>query len=189
MKGVTPFEAWSGWKPSFFGSPTWAHIPPEKCKALDRQSTPCIFVGYLDGVKGYRLLHPTTHELFIERSVQFEEGSSSSLSITSPTPSALTLESLGMHDRSFDVSDSPEQSSTSTSHSKSDLENSPPPSPSHHLEVNDSPLDSPSSGPLWARQILQSASDWVGDPSDNRPTRSQFQDTPHVYCLRFIVLS
>ena len=48
-----------------------------------------------------------THELFIERSVQFEEGPSSSLSITSPTPSTLTLESLGIHDRSSDESDSP----------------------------------------------------------------------------------
>lgn len=40
LKGVTPFEAWSGRKPlvkhfQVFGSPTWAHIPVEKPKALD----------------------------------------------------------------------------------------------------------------------------------------------------------
>ena len=50
-----------------------AHIPKEQCKAMDPQSQPCIFVGYPDGVKGYCLLHPTTHELFIERSVNFQE--------------------------------------------------------------------------------------------------------------------
>jgi len=149
LKGVTPFEAWNSQKPSVkhfqvFGSPTWAHIPTEKCKALDPQSRPCIFVGYPDGVKGYRLLHPTTHRLFIERSVQFEEGSSSSHSITSPTPSTLTLDSLGIHDRSSEESDSPKQSSTSTSDVETDLEDSPPSSPSHHLEVDNSPLDSPS---------------------------------------------
>ena len=85
--------------------------------------------------------------LFIERSVQFEEGSSSSLSITSPTPT-LTLESLGIHDRSFDELDSPNQSSTSTSDAESDSEDSSPSSPSHHSKVDDSPLDSPSFGPL-----------------------------------------
>jgi hypothetical protein len=30
-------------------------------------------VGYLDGVKGYRLLDPSTERLIIGRSVQFEE--------------------------------------------------------------------------------------------------------------------
>ncbi|XP_059067589.1 suppressor protein SRP40-like [Cryptomeria japonica] len=120
--------------------------------------------GYPDGVKGYRLLHPTTHELLIERSVQFEEGSSSSLSTTSPTPSTLALESLGIHDSSSDESNSPEQSSTSTSDAESDSKDSPPSSPSHHSEVD----DSPSFSPLWARQTLQSVGDWVGDPSDTR---------------------
>ena len=183
LKGITPFEAWSGRKPSVkhfrvFGSPAWAHIPAEKRKALDPQSRPCIFVGYPDGVKGYRLLHPTTHELFIERSVQFEEGSLSSLSITSPPPSTLTLESLGVHDISSDELDSPEKSS---SNDESDSEDSPPSSLSHHSEANDSPPHSPSSSPLWARQTLQSAGDWVGDPLDTRRTRSQFQDAPHVF--------
>ncbi|XP_059064764.1 uncharacterized protein LOC131856842 [Cryptomeria japonica] len=106
---------------------------------------------YLDGVKGYRFLHPTTHELFIERSVQFEEGSLSSLSTTSPTPSTLTLESLGIHDSSSDESDSPKQSSTSTSDAENNSKDSPPSSPSHHSEVDDSPPDSPSFSPLWAR--------------------------------------
>lgn len=57
-------------------------------------------------MKGYWLLHPPTHEFFIERSFKFEEGSSSLLSITSQTPSTLTLELLGIHVRFFDELDS-----------------------------------------------------------------------------------
>ena len=34
--------------------------------------------------------------------------------------------------------------------------------------VDDSPPDSPYSGPLWAKQTLQSIGDWVEDPSDTR---------------------
>ncbi|MGV7591879.1 hypothetical protein PJI74_30320, partial [Mycobacterium kansasii] len=60
----------------------------------------------------------------------------SSLSITSPSPSTLTLESLGVHDISSDELDSPEKSS---SNDESDSEDSPPSSLSHHSEANDSP--------------------------------------------------
>ena len=84
-------------------------------------------------------------------------------------------------DRSSNGSDSLEQSSTFTSDVESDSEESPPSSPSHHLQVDDSPLDSPSSGPLWARQTLQFAGDWVGDLSDTKQTRSQFKDALHIF--------
>jgi hypothetical protein len=78
VEEMTPFEAWTCDKPDvthfhIFGSLTWAHIPSEKRKTLDPQSTPCIFVGYPDDVKGYRLTDPSTDRLIIERNVQFEE--------------------------------------------------------------------------------------------------------------------
>jgi hypothetical protein len=57
-----------------FGSHAWAHIPSEKRKDLEPKIQECIFVGYPDGVKGYRLLNPFTKNIFIERSVKFEEG-------------------------------------------------------------------------------------------------------------------
>jgi hypothetical protein len=56
-----------------FGSRAWAKIPSEKRKALDPQSTECIFVGYPDGVKGYRLIDLSLDQLIIEHSVQLEE--------------------------------------------------------------------------------------------------------------------
>ena len=159
MKGETPFQAWTGRKPTVkhfrvFGSPAWAHIPAEKRKAMDPQSKPCIFVGYPDGVKGYRLLHPTTHELFIERSVRFEEESSSSSPITSP--STITLETLQHDDSSsenLNLPDLHEESSSSTSNDESDDEDLSS-SSSHHSEVDDSPPDSPAMKPLWAHQTL-----------------------------------
>jgi hypothetical protein len=56
-----------------FGSRAWAWIPFEKRKALDPQSTECIFFGYSYGVKGYRLIDLSSDQLIIERSFQFEE--------------------------------------------------------------------------------------------------------------------
>jgi hypothetical protein len=78
VKDKTPYEAWSGLKPKvthfrICGSSAWAKIPSKKRKALDPQSTECIFVGYPNTVKGYRLIDLSSDRLIIERSVQFEE--------------------------------------------------------------------------------------------------------------------
>ena len=78
LDGLTPFEAWCGRKPSvkhfnFFGCTAWARIPPQKRKALELQSKLCIFFGYPDHLKAYKLMDPETHEIFYERSVHFEE--------------------------------------------------------------------------------------------------------------------
>jgi hypothetical protein len=74
VEDMKPFEAWICDKLGVthfrtFRSRAWVHIPSEKRKALDPQSTPCIFVGYPDDVKGYRLIHPSTDRVIIERSV------------------------------------------------------------------------------------------------------------------------
>jgi hypothetical protein len=77
-KNQNPSEARTSNKPDVthfcvFGSRAWAPIPSKKRKALDPHSTACIFVGYLDGVKGYRIIDPYMDHLVIECSVQFEE--------------------------------------------------------------------------------------------------------------------
>jgi hypothetical protein len=71
VKDKTPYEAWSSLKPEvthfrIFGSHAWARIPSEKRKALDPQSTECIFVGYPYDVKGYRLTDLSSDRLIIE---------------------------------------------------------------------------------------------------------------------------
>ena len=73
---MTPFESWSGNKPDvthfrIFGSKAWARIPTEKRKDLQPQE--CLFVGYFEDSKGYKLINLSTNKSFIERSVQFQE--------------------------------------------------------------------------------------------------------------------
>ena len=70
VKDKTPYETWSGPKPEvthfhIFGSRAWAKILFEKRKVLDTQSTKCIFVGYPNGVKGYRLIDISSNHLII----------------------------------------------------------------------------------------------------------------------------
>jgi hypothetical protein len=71
IKDKTPYEAWSGLNSEvthflIFGSRAWARIPYEKRKALDPQSIEYIFIGYPDGVKGYRLINLSSDRLIIE---------------------------------------------------------------------------------------------------------------------------
>jgi hypothetical protein len=56
----TPHEVWSGKKPSIahlrvFGCDAFMHVPKEKRSKLDNKAEKCIFVGYKDGIKGYKL--------------------------------------------------------------------------------------------------------------------------------------
>lgn len=56
-----------------FGCTAMVHIPKEKRKKLDKKSTKCIFLGYSDDVKGYRLLVKDTKKIIISRDVMFFE--------------------------------------------------------------------------------------------------------------------
>ena len=78
LQGITPKEAWIKIKPyvshfHVFGCEAWAHILDEKRKALHPKSEKCIFVGYSEDVKGYRLLQPHSHDIIIRRDVKFDE--------------------------------------------------------------------------------------------------------------------
>jgi hypothetical protein len=77
LKNITLEEAWTKIKPDVshfcvFGSIAWAHILDEKRKALQPKSEKCIFVGYSEDVKGYRLLQPHCNEIIIIRAVKFD---------------------------------------------------------------------------------------------------------------------
>jgi hypothetical protein len=78
LKNITLEEAWNKIKPDVshfcvFGSIAWAHIPDEKRKALQPKSEKCIFVGYSEVVKGYKLLQSHCNEIIIRRDVKFDE--------------------------------------------------------------------------------------------------------------------
>jgi hypothetical protein len=58
-----PHEVWNGKKPSLqhirvFGYDAYVHIPKENMCKLDKKDEKCIFIGYKDGVKCYKLWNP-----------------------------------------------------------------------------------------------------------------------------------
>ena len=60
LKEVTPFERFFGQKPDVsnlrvFGCIAFKHIPDAKRRKLDNKSCKCVFVGYPEGTKGYKL--------------------------------------------------------------------------------------------------------------------------------------
>ena len=78
VKEVTPFECFFGYKPDVssmkvFGCLAYAHIPKSKRKKLDAKSSKCIFVGYPEGTKGFKLYNPETKSFIKSRDVIFDE--------------------------------------------------------------------------------------------------------------------
>lgn len=74
----SPNELWNNEKFDLeslrvFGCKAMAHIPKEKRKKLDEKSIECIFVGYANNAKGYRLYDPESGKIIISRDVIFIE--------------------------------------------------------------------------------------------------------------------
>ena len=60
VQGKTPYETWFGNKPGVshfrvFGCEAYAHIPKDERHKLDSKAKKCIFLGYGEDVKRYRL--------------------------------------------------------------------------------------------------------------------------------------
>nr|GEW42722.1 retrovirus-related Pol polyprotein from transposon TNT 1-94 [Tanacetum cinerariifolium] len=74
----TPIEMWTG-KPvnysdlHIFRSPVYVMYNSQKTTKLDPKSRKCLFLGYADGIKGYRLWDPTAHKVVVSRDVVFME--------------------------------------------------------------------------------------------------------------------
>jgi hypothetical protein len=58
----------------FFGCKAFAHIPNEKRNKLESKSMPCVFLGYCEGSKAYRLMCVETKRIIKSRNVVFLEG-------------------------------------------------------------------------------------------------------------------
>jgi hypothetical protein len=74
----TPQEVWNGKEPylthlKVFGCDSYAHVPKENMSKLDKKDKKCIFVGYKDGIKGYKLWNPETNKVVYNRDVVFRE--------------------------------------------------------------------------------------------------------------------
>lgn len=75
---MTPEEAWTGFKPDVaalrvFGCIAYAHVPNAKRKKFDGKGEKCIFVGYSDRTKGYKLFNPSAGAVIVSRDVEFSE--------------------------------------------------------------------------------------------------------------------
>jgi hypothetical protein len=64
----TPQEVWTGKEPSLthlkvFGCDAYVHVPKENMSKIDKKVEKCIFIGYKDGLKGYKLWNPETKKV------------------------------------------------------------------------------------------------------------------------------
>ena len=78
VKRMTPQEAWSGYKPNvthlrIFGCVAYAQVPEAKRRKLDDRGEKCVFVGYSEESKAYKLYNPLTGKLVVSRDVIFSE--------------------------------------------------------------------------------------------------------------------
>jgi len=68
LEDKNPQEVWTSKKPSLshlrvFGCDAYVHVPKEKRTKLGSKSEKCIFIGYKDGSKGYKLWNPVTRKV------------------------------------------------------------------------------------------------------------------------------
>ena len=78
IKDRFPQQVWSGKCSNIshlriFGCVAYAHVPEELRRKLDDRSQKCIFVGYSEESKAYRLYNPITKKYVINRDVLFKE--------------------------------------------------------------------------------------------------------------------
>ncbi len=78
LEDKTPQEVWTRKKPSLlylrlFGCDAYVRVPKEKQTKLDSKSEKCIFIGYKNGVKGYKLWNPVTRKVVYSQDVVFRE--------------------------------------------------------------------------------------------------------------------
>jgi hypothetical protein len=74
----TPQEVWIGKKPSLthlkvFGCEAYVHVPKENRSKIDKKAEKCIFIGYKEGLKGYKLWNLETKKVLYSRDVVFRE--------------------------------------------------------------------------------------------------------------------
>ena len=78
LTGKTPLKAYSSKKPSTshfrtFGCECFVHVPNSTRKKLDPKSKKCIFMGYSQESKAYRLYDPEAKKIVVSRDVVFWE--------------------------------------------------------------------------------------------------------------------
>lgn len=75
---MTQYEAWFGRKPSLshlrmFGCSAYMHIPADERSKFSPKARKCVFVGYCETQKGFRLWDSVRRRIFVSRDVIFKE--------------------------------------------------------------------------------------------------------------------
>jgi hypothetical protein len=78
VKNKVPQEAWTGMKHNVvhlkvFGCVACAHVLDELKNKLDKKGRKCIFVGYSEDIKAYKLYDLVARKFIISHDVQFVE--------------------------------------------------------------------------------------------------------------------
>ena len=78
LEDKIPHEVWIRKKPFFshlrvFGCDAYVYVLKEKRTKLESKSERCIFIGYKDGLKGYKLWNLETRKVVYNRDVVFRE--------------------------------------------------------------------------------------------------------------------
>jgi hypothetical protein len=78
LVNLAPHEVWFGKNHllsylKVFGYDEFFHVPKEKKRNLDKKVVKCVFIGYKDGMKAYKLWDPTSRKIMYSRDVVFEE--------------------------------------------------------------------------------------------------------------------
>jgi hypothetical protein len=78
VRDMIPQQAWSGKHHSVshfkvFGCIAYAHVPKQTRSKLDDKSEKCIFIGYDEQSKAYKLFNPITKKVIVSRDVVFKE--------------------------------------------------------------------------------------------------------------------
>jgi hypothetical protein len=132
---------------------------------LQPKSEKCIFVDYSEDVKGYRLLQPHCNEIILRRDVKFDENLLACEPNSTVVPSSACEPYLVFVPSSIPIL-------VSSSDDESEDDNPPLPTdipPDESLEPEQEPVPPL---PRWVCSIREAAGDIVGDPSDQRWTRS-----------------
>jgi hypothetical protein len=71
-------EVWLDKKPlvanlKVFGCDAFVHVPKEKKRNLDKKEVKNIFIGYKEGMKGYKIWYPASRRTMYSQDVVFRE--------------------------------------------------------------------------------------------------------------------
>ena len=78
VEGKTPFESLTGKKPKvghlrIFGCAAYRHVMDDERRKLDTKTEKCVFLGYSENRKGYRLFDTRRQKVIHSRDVVFDE--------------------------------------------------------------------------------------------------------------------